>query len=60
MVKTQTAFKLLAKTRVDDKKCRQDRLTEAKYRAELAKRFLEDGSYRNARCEDIVLTSFPP
>ena len=33
---------------IDDKKYKQDRLAEAKYEAELAKRFLEDGLIRNA------------
>ncbi|MBB5255269.1 PaREP1 family protein [Sulfurisphaera ohwakuensis] len=33
---------------IDDKKYKQDRLTEAKYEAELAKRFLENGLFRNA------------
>jgi len=33
---------------IDDKKYKQDRLMETKYEAELAKRFLEDGLFRNA------------
>ncbi|BAK54619.1 PaREP1 family protein [Sulfurisphaera tokodaii] len=33
---------------IDDKKYKQDRLIEAKYEAELARRFLEDGLFRNA------------
>ena len=38
----------VAKPWADDKKYKQDRLTEAKYEAELAKRFLEDRLYRDA------------
>jgi len=33
---------------IDDNKYKKDRLLEAKYEAELAKKFLEDGLYRNA------------
>ena len=32
----------------DDRKYKLDRLTEAKYEAELARKFMEDGLYRNA------------
>lgn len=38
----------VTKPRVDDKKYKLDKLTEAKYEAELAKRFLENGLFRNA------------
>jgi Archaeal PaREP1/PaREP8 family. len=38
----------ITKPWLDDKKYKQDRLLEAKYEAELAKKFLENGLFRNA------------